>query len=76
MKLAEILMEQSRPKGRHFPLGFIPQVPIVVDEFCLPVKFNMFQYSVGGAIMPDAITYSQDCMSYHALYVLYLWFIQ
>ncbi len=23
--------------------------------------FNMLQYSVGGAVMPDAITYGQDC---------------
>ena len=23
--------------------------------------FNMFQYSVGGAVMPDAITFGQDC---------------
>ncbi len=22
----------------------------------------MFQYSVGGAVMPDTITYGQDCM--------------
>ncbi len=27
-------------------------------KFC----FNTFQYSIGGAIMPDAITYGQDCM--------------
>ncbi len=25
MKLAEIFMEQSGPKGRHFPAGFISQ---------------------------------------------------
>ena len=25
MKLAEIFMEESGPKGRHFPVGFIPQ---------------------------------------------------
>ena len=24
--------------------------------------FNIFQYSVGGAVMPDAITYGQDCI--------------
>ncbi len=24
--------------------------------------FNMFQYSVGDAVMTDAITYGQDCM--------------
>ena len=28
---------------------------------------NMFQYSVGGAVMSDAIIYGQDCM------VIFLW---
>ncbi len=23
--------------------------------------FNLFQYSIGGAVMPDTITYGQDC---------------
>ncbi len=30
--------------------------------------FNTFQYSIGGAVMPDAMTFGQDCT--HGLHVL------
>ncbi len=101
MKLAEIFMEDSGPKGRHFPGGFIPQalrrheqacknpgrevarfgegtkrerwrfhIDPVYSTLCPRITstrstskfyFNRFQYSVGGAVMLDAMTHGQDC---------------
>ena len=34
MKLAKIFMEQSGPKGRHFPVGFIPQALWHHEQAC------------------------------------------
>ncbi len=34
MELTEIFMEESRPKGRHFPVGFNPQVLLGYEQAC------------------------------------------
>ncbi len=34
MKLAEVFMEESGLKGRHFPVGFIPQALRRHEQAC------------------------------------------
>ncbi len=45
MTVAEIFIEESGPKGRHFPVGFIPQVLWRYEHACKnPVSGSSFGF--------------------------------